>query len=671
MKKNLILLSLFLSACTTADTVRYESVTDFQNMDTTVKPGENFYRYANGKWLDSNPIPQDLNEYSQFEKVEFDNLDRQKEIIETLIKNSSDITTDGGKIAALYCGYNDMEKRNHDGCEPVKPYLEMINSAKDKAALTEVLGRLHKTGISDLLFFTGISIDIKDTEKYIVEISQGGLSLPDKDYYEKTDNVVEAYKTMITKFFTLAGYDGKTAEEKTKAVYDIEQKIAKTSRNRIQLRDAGENYNKITFSELKKDYNKLDWESYFKTYGFPALEVVNVEQPEVIHQIENLFENEKLENLKAYFEFKVLRTAANYLDENFDKANFELERVLWNTPEQEPLWKRAINAVNSNMGMAMSRLYAEKYFPETSKQAVITIVKNLQEAFRERIKNADWMSAETKNKAIEKLNAMRINIGYPEKWTDYSDLKIDKDKPLLDNILACKAFAKSYRIKNKVNKPVDKEEWSMPPHSINAYYKPTTNEITFPAGILQPPFYNAKADEAEQYGSIGCVIGHEMTHGFDDMGSKYDKYGNHNNWWTEDDKTEFQKRTGQVIEYFNTLEVLPGGFVNGELTLGENIADNGGIKIAFSALQNVMKQKKLETINGFTPEQRFFLAYAFVWADNIRENAVRFNLKYNPHTPMKMRVNGQMPQLDFWYNAFNITDKDPMYIEKDKRVEIW
>ena len=499
--------------------------------------------------------------------------------------------------------------------------------------------------------------------------------MPDKDYYEKKDSttlkVVKAYENFITELFILSGYDKKTAQEKTKAVYDIETKIAKHSRNRIQLRDEEENYHKITFNELKNDYKKIDWEKYFKTLGCPDFETLTVSQPEVIHFIETLLKNENLENLKSYSEFKVLNTAACYLDNNFEKANYEFEKVLWDIQEQELRWKRAINVINTDMSMAMGRLYAEKYFPETSKQAVIKIVKNLQEAFRERIKNVVWMSDETKLKAIDKLNAFRIHIGYPDKWTDYSELKINKNNSLLDNILACKSFALNHKIKNRVNKEVNKEEWSMPPQSINAYYKPTTNEITFPAGILQPPFFNSEADEAEQYGSIGCVIGHEMTHGFDDQGSQYDKYGNLNNWWTENDKKQFQTRTQAVIDYFNSVKVLPDGYVNGQLTVGENIADNGGINIAFDALKIVMKNKKLETINGFSPEERFFLAYAFVWADNISENAVRFNLKYNPHAPMKIRVNAQLPQVEAWYKAFNITNNSPMFMSPKKRIDIW
>ena len=382
-------------------------------------------------------------------------------------------------------------------------------------------------------------------------------------------------------------------------------------------------------------------------------------------------EEEKLEDLKSYFEFKVLNSSANFLDDNFSGAKHEFEKVLSGVQVQKPRWKRAIDVVNSAMGMAIGKLYAEKYFPETSKQAVIDLVKNLQNSLADEIKNSSWMSDSTKTQALDKLSSFYLKIGYPDKWQDYSDLKIDTSKSLLDNMLSASVYYTDYIIKTRVNKPVDKTEWHMTPQTVNAYYNPTTNEITFPAGILQPPFYNPENDEAENYGGIGCVIGHEMTHGFDDQGCQFDKYGNQKNWWTESDKKEFDSRAQVIIDYFNTLEVLPGEFVNGSLTVGENIADNGGIKIAFLALQNVMKQKKLETINGFTPEQRFFLAYAFIWAGNIREQAARLRLQTDPHSPTNMRVNGQLPQLEFWYKAFNITDKDPMYIAPEKRVNIW
>ncbi|MBQ5452609.1 MAG: M13 family metallopeptidase [Bacteroidales bacterium] len=675
MKRNLILISLLLSACTMGDKVQTKSGLDASNMDLTVKPGENFYRYANGKWLDNNPVKPEMSRYMQFDKLQLENTERQKEIIENLAKGSADINTDGGKIAAIYSQYMDSTARNQAGNAPVKPYLSKINNAKDKKALMELFPELQKYGISGLLFDYGVSSDIKEADKNIVELWQGGLSLPSKTYYEKTDSatldVVNAYKKYITALFSLADYPENTASEKTKAVFDIETKIANISRDKVQLRDVSGNYNKMTYSELKDKFKKIDWDGFFSGLGFPEFEYLSVGQPEVISRIETLLEEEKLEDLKSYFEFKVLNSSANFLDDNFSGAKHEFEKVLSGVQVQKPRWKRAIDVVNSAMGMAIGKLYAEKYFPETSKQAVIDLVKNLQNSLADEIKNSSWMSDSTKTQALDKLSSFYLKIGYPDKWQDYSDLKIDTSKSLLDNMLSASVYYTDYIIKTRVNKPVDKTEWHMTPQTVNAYYNPTTNEITFPAGILQPPFYNPENDEAENYGGIGCVIGHEMTHGFDDQGCQFDKYGNQKNWWTESDKKEFDSRAQVIIDYFNTLEVLPGEFVNGSLTVGENIADNGGIKIAFLALQNVMKQKKLETINGFTPEQRFFLAYAFIWAGNIREQAARLRLQTDPHSPTNMRVNGQLPQLEFWYKAFNITDKDPMYIAPEKRVNIW
>ena len=675
MKRNIILISLLLSDCTMSDKVQTQSGFDTANMDLTVKPGEDFYRYVNGKWLDNNPVKPEMSRYMQFDKLYLDNMDRQKAIVEDLAKLSPEKSTDGGKIAEIYSQYMDSVSRNQAGNSPVKPYLKMINDAKDKTELWEVFHKFQHAGISGLLFDFGVSSDIKEADKNIVELWQGGLSLPSKSYYEKNDSatleVVNAYKKYITELFTLADYPENTAAEKMKAVYDIETSIAKVNRDRVQLRDVSGNYNKISYQDLKKDFPKLDWDKFFKGLNFPDFEYLSVGQPEVIHNIENLFETEKIENLKSYFEFKLLNSAANYLDDKFGNTEHEFMKVLSGVQEQKPRWKRAIDVVNDVMGMAIGKIYAEKYFPETSKQAVITLVKNLQEALGEEIKNSSWMGDSTKAQALDKLNSFYLKIGYPDKWQDYSALKIDSEKSLFDNILACHNYATDYIIEKRVNKPVDKTEWHMTPQTVNAYYNPTTNEITFPAGILQSPFYNPEADDAVNYGGIGCVIGHEMTHGFDDQGCQFDKYGNQKNWWTENDKKEFDSRAQVIIDYFNTLESLPGEYVNGALTVGENIADNGGIKISFLALQNVLKNKKREKIDGFTPEERFFLSYAFIWAGNIREQAARLRLKTDPHSPAKMRVNGQLPQLEFWYQTFNITKDDPMYIAPEKRVNIW
>ena len=677
MKQHLILISsLFLSACSMSDkTQNLGSGFDFSNMDLSVSPGEDFYRYVNGKWLDNNPISPEMSRYAQFDKLYLDNLERQKQIIEDLKQNALDTKTDGGKIKTIYSQYMDSVSRNNAKDTPLKPYLDLVNNSKDLPSLMNVFTELQHFGISGLLFDFGISSDIKNASQNLVELWQGGLSLPSKSYYENTDEatlkVVDAYKKYIAQLFVLSGTSEEEAKKNADAVWSIETKIAKVNHDEVQLRDVSDNYHKMSYSDLKKDFSKIDWDSFFSGLGFEKFDSLSVGQIDVIHNIEKIIQEEKLEDLKNYFSFKVLNSSANYLDDNFSLASHEFQKVLSGVQEQKPRWKRAIDVVNGTMGMAIGKLYAEKFFPETSKQAVITLVRNLQNALKQEIKNSTWMGDSTKTQALDKLDNFYLKIGYPDKWMDYSDLVINPDKSLLDNIMACRRFATDYTIKKRVNKPVDKDEWHMTPQTVNAYYNPTTNEITFPAGILQPPFYDVNADDAVNYGGIGCVIGHEMTHGFDDQGCQFDKFGNQKNWWTENDKTEFDSRAQVMIDYFNSLEALPGEHVNGALTVGENIADNGGIKISFIALQNVMKSKKLETINGFTPEQRFFLSYGFIWAGNIREQAARLRLKTDPHAPIKLRVNGQLTQLQFWYDAFNITEKDPMYIAPEKRVDIW
>jgi putative endopeptidase len=643
------------------------------NMDLTVKPGEDFYRYANGKWLDNNPVLPEMSRTSQFEILNLENLGRQREIIEGLVNNQTEINTDGGKIAALYSQYMDSTARNAAGNTPVKPCLSIVGGAVDKKDLMKVFTDLQHCGISGLLFDISVSADIKNASENIVEVWQGGLSLPSKTYYEKTDSasleIVTAYKKYMTKLFTLAGYGD--AEKKTEAVYKIETEIAKVNRDRVQLRNVSANYNKTSYEDFKKEFQGIDWDGFFDGLGFPKFSVLTVGQPEVVHNIEKILETESLEDLKSYFAFKVLNSSANFLDDKFGDAGHEFQKVLSGVEQQKPRWKRALDVVNESMGMAVGKMYAAKYFPESSKQAVITLVKNLQASLSKEITNSEWMGDSTKAQALDKLGSFYLKIGYPDKWMDYSDLMVDPSKPLLDNIMACRTFYTDYIIKTRVNKPVDRDEWHMTPQTVNAYYNPTTNEITFPAGILQPPFYSPEAGEPENYGGIGCVIGHEMTHGFDDQGCQFDKFGNQKNWWTESDKKEFDSRAQVIIDYFNTLEALPGEFVNGALTVGENIADNGGIKISYLAMKEVMKDKADERVNGFTPEQRFFLSYAFIWAGNIREQAARLRLKTDPHSPIKMRVNGQLPQLQFWYDAFDITDKDPMFIAPEKRVNIW
>jgi putative endopeptidase len=648
---------------------------DKNRMDLSINPGTDFYNYANGKWIEQNPIKPELSRLSQFDKLHEENQKRQKEIIQEVAKSNPREGSNEQKIAYLYNQFMDSLARNNAGNAPVKPYLTMVNAAIDKPVLMGVVAKLQNLGVSEIFFEAGASSDIRNAEQNLVEIYQGGLSLPSRSYYIDKDSatlsVMEGYTKYIQKLFELAGNSTNDAKKKTDAVLAIENKIAAVNHSEVQLRDVSDNYHKMSYDQFKKDFSGIDWDNYFKTSGYPKFNEISVGQIDALHNIEKLLKEESLETLKAYIEFKVLATAQPYLDDNFELAGYEFMKVLYGVEKQNPRWKKAINLVNNTMGMAIGKLYVEKYFSANSKDAVIKMVKNLQAALAEEVENSTWMSEATKAQALDKLKNFYIKIGYPDKWMDYYSMKLNPKNSLLDNIFTAWKFQIDYMIQTRVNKPVDKTEWLMTPQTVNAYYNPTTNEINFPAGILQAPFYDPSADEAANYGGIGCVIGHEMTHGFDDQGCQFDKHGNQKNWWTENDKKEFDKRAKVLKEYFDKLEVLPGAFVNGSLTLGENIADNGGIKMSYLALKNVMKTKDLGVKDGFTPEQRFFLSYAFIWAGSTREKTARVRLQTDPHSPMQMRVNGQLPHLQPWYDAFKIDKKSPMYIKPKKRVNIW
>ena len=428
----------------------------------------------------------------------------------------------------------------------------------------------------------------------------------------------------------------------------------------------------MTYAKFLTDYPGIDWGSLFLQLGYPAFREISVSQPEPILEVCRMVQELPLDQLKAYTEFKLINDAANSLDDQFRATYFDFYgRTMSGAQQDRPRWKRAVGVVEGVLGEAVGHMYVEKYFPESSKQKMLTLVKNLQEALAERIQQQDWMSEATKARALEKLKAFYVKIGYPDKWMDYSALQINDSLSFYDNLVQAAEFMHAYNVEKRVNKPVDREEWFMTPQTINAYYNPTTNEICFPAGILQPPFFNPNADDACNYGAIGVVIGHEMTHGFDDQGSQFDKDGNMKNWWTEEDQAKFKEKTKAMADFFDKIEVLPGMYANGQLTVGENIADHGGLNVAFQALQKAMKANPLGKKDGFTPEQRFFLSYGLIWANNIREDMLRQLNKIDPHSPGRWRVNGALPHIDAWYDAFGITKKDPLFVPKSKRVEVW
>ncbi|MGN1254293.1 MAG: M13 family metallopeptidase, partial [Prevotella sp.] len=524
-------------------------------------------------------------------------------------------------------------------------------------------------------FGIGVGADQKDAEWNLVGIGQGGLGLGERDYYVSDDpqnkRVLEAYKQYLKKLFMLTGADEATAQKKMEAVLAIETRIAKVSYDQVKLRDIDANYHKMSYTQLVNDFPGIDWGNVFLASGFPAFDYIDVGQPEPIHEVEKILADTPLEDLKTYAEAKVISGATGQLSDEFRKTEFALSQVLTGVKQDRPRWKRAVNLVSGTLGEAIGKLYVDKYFPASSKERMLELVHNLQTALAQRIDEATWMSAATKAQAKDKLSNFIIKIGYPDKWKDYSGLQVNDSLSLYENLQNISRWATDDEIAKHVNKKVDKMEWGMTPQTINAYYNPTTNEICFPAAILQPPFFDPTADDAANYGAIGGVIGHEMSHGFDDQGAQFDKYGNQHNWWTAQDKKNFDARTKVLADWFSSFEVLPGVKVNGKQTLGENIGDNGGLNIAFRALQNSMKKNPLAVKDGFTPEQRFFLAWGRVWASNMTDELVKYLLTVDVHSPNYARVNGALPMIDAWYTAFNVKKGDKMFVPKNKRAHIW
>mgnify|MGYP003188878901 CR=1 FL=1 len=673
--KHLIPALAFAVTGASAQTTDLKSGLDRNDMDLSIKPGTNFFDYAGGNWRKSHPIPAEYSRYGSFE-VLIENNERQlHDLIEQLAKESHPAGSLEQKIGDLYNLAMDSTRRNREGWTPIKGQLEQVAAVKTLKDLTILSGQLGRYGVESY-FGIGVGSDMKDSKMNIVGIQQGGLSLGNRDYYlendEATQKIREAYKQYIVKMFRLVGDDEATAQKKMEAVFNIEMRIAKASKSMVELRDPEANYHKMTFNQLLNDYPGIDWSTLLLCSGFPAISYVDMGQPENIREIEKLMADTPIEDQKAYMAFKVIENASGQLSDDFRNATFDFYgRVMSGTTQDRARWKRAISAVQGVLGEAVGKMYVEKYFPASSKERMIQLVRNLQKSLGERIKEQKWMSKETQEKALEKLNTFYVKIGYPDTWMDYSGLTIDPSKSYFENLCQASAFITNYYIQKDVNKPVDRTRWQMTPQTINAYYNPTTNEICFPAGILQPPFFNPEADDAANYGAIGVVIGHEMTHGFDDQGSQFDKDGNLKNWWTEADRKNFEARTKVMADFFSKIEVLPGLYANGQLTLGENIADHGGLNIAFQAFKEATAANPLPEKDGFTPEQRFFLAYAKVWIDNIRDEEIRNRTKNDPHSLGRWRVNGALPHIDAWYKAFNIGKKDPLYVPAKQRVDVW
>ena len=649
-------------------------VTDF---DASVKPGNDFYEYACGGWMKKHPLPAAYSRYGSFDKLQEDNDKRINAILSELQQNTYEQGTTEQKLSDLYKLAMDIDRRNQEGVNPVMPLIKRLEAAKSNKQLQDILLELTPYGTQEF-FYAGFGADDKNATENILNIYQSGLSLGQKEYYLDTDKATvtirEAFKAHIVKMFQLFGFSKGAATKKMQNVMKIETELAKVSRSRTELRNPEANYNKMTLKEFQTRYPNLPLEQLMKAQGIDSkyLQDMVVGQPDFLDGANKLVGSIKPAEFRDVIEWGIVSSAANYLSDATAAESFDFHgRVLSGRQEDHPLWKRSTAQVEGVMGEALGKIYAEKFFPESSKQRMLTLVKNLQIALGERIAAQDWMDDSTKVNALLKLNTFYVKVGYPDKWTDLTALQIDPKKSYYENVRECRRFWKKWNNDHRVGKPVDRDDWHMTPQTVNAYYNPTTNEICFPAGILQRPFFDPKADDAFNYGAIGVVIGHEMTHGFDDQGRRFDKDGNMKDWWTEADGKNFTQRTDKYADFFSAINVLPDLKANGRLTLGENLADHGGLQVAFAAYQNATKRQKLDVVDGLTADQRFFLAYAGVWANNITEAEIRKRTKSDPHALGRWRVNGALAHINAWYEAFGVKEGDKMFIPESERLQLW
>jgi len=667
------LLILFMTtSCNNAN--KLTSGIDPKNLDTTVIPGTDFYQYACGGWMKNNPLTGEYSRFGSFDKLAENNRKQLRELIEEIASKPADKGTVEQKIGDLYNLAMDSVKLNKDGIKPVQNQINTIGGVKSIQDLSKLLPELLQSDV-DAFFTLYVDADPMNSNQYLVQTYQSGISLGEREYYldndVQTTNIRNKYKEHVVKMFQLFGFTESVAKQNMESVLKIETRLATAAYDQIKLRDPHANYNKMTITELQKLVPTINWNEYLKALGVAQINNISVSQKESLIEVGNIIATEPLVTQIAYLQWKVIDGAAGYLSDDISAQNFDFYgKTLSGKQEQTPRWKRAVSNVDAVLGEAVGQMYVKKYFPAESKERMLKLVHNLQASLGERINSLPWMGDSTKLKAIEKLNTFHVKIGYPDKWREYKDLDISKDS-YYANIQRANRFESAYMFAKAMRKQVDKDEWFMTPQTVNAYYNPSTNEICFPAGILQYPFFDMKADDAFNYGAIGVVIGHEMTHGFDDQGCQYDKDGNLKNWWTVQDKKNFDARANGLADYFDAIEVAPGTKANGRFTLGENIADHGGLQISFQAFKKVTNESSLTVVDGFTPEKRFFLSYANVWAGNIRPEEILVLTKSDPHSLGKWRVNGALPHIAAWYEAFGIKATDPMYVKAESRVSIW
>ena len=627
--------------------------------------------------MKANPLPAAYSRYGSFDRLGEDNNKRINGILKELQENSYPAGTVEQKLSDLYKLAMDSARREKDGLAPVMPLIQRMEAAKTKEQLFAIQLEMMPYGDAEL-FVAYIGADEKNATQNILNFMQGGLTLGQKDYYvendEATVKIREAYKKHIVRMFQLYGFKKGVAEKKMKNILKVETALAKASKSRTEMRDPIANYNKMALKELDALCPHLQIERQMNAKGIKSqyIQEVVVGQVEFMKAADKIFETMTPAEYRDVMEWGQIDGYTGYLNDEVRAANFDFYgKVLSGRKEDHPLWRRATSQVQSVMGEALGRIYVKKYFPASSKERMKTLVENLRIALGERIAAQDWMDDSTKVNALLKLNTFYVKIGYPDRWTDLSALKIDAKKSYYENMKECSRFWIAWRIEHTAGKPVDRDDWHMNPQTVNAYYNPTTNEICFPAGILQVPFFDPTADDAFNYGAIGVVIGHEMTHGFDDQGRQYDKNGNMHDWWKDADAKNFTERTDKYADFFSKIKVLPDLNANGRLTLGENLADHGGLQVAYTAFLNATKRNPLPVIDGLTPAQRFFVAYAGVWAGNITEAEIRNRTKSDPHSLGRWRVNGALPHIDAWYEAFGVKAGDKMYLPKSERLPLW
>lgn len=642
------------------------------NLDTTVAPGADFYRYACGGWMENNPLGDQYARFGSFDQLAETNTERINGLIEDIASRKG-VKGDEAKVGMLYNIAMDSVKLNADGMAPIASYLQRIDAVTDNTGLQQLVAVMMREAF-DPYFFVFASVDEKNSIKNLLQIYQSGLTLGNRDYYlsddENNRNIREKYVGHIGRMFSLAGFDEESAKKASESVMRVETALAGAHFDNLTLRDPYRNYHKMPYQEFVSRFPGMDWDSFMSVLGADNVDTLNVSQLEPLAKAVELITEGNIDDQKNYLKWKVIDAAAPYLSDAFVAENFEFYgKVISGQKEIKPRWKRAVATVDGVLGEEVGRMYVEKYFPPRAKERMITLIDNLKKSLGERISALEWMSDSTKEKALEKLSTFYVKVGYPDKWRDYSALEIKNDS-YFANIVRASVFEYDYLI-SKAGKPVDRTEWHMTPQTVNAYYNPTTNEICFPAGILQYPFFDMDADDAFNYGAIGVVIGHEMTHGFDDQGRLYDKNGNLADWWSQSDADNFKARAQVLVDWFDAIEVLPGLYANGSLTLGENIADFGGIQVAFQAFRNATASAPLPVKDGFTPEQRFFIAYANLWATNIRDEQIRYLTQMDVHSLGEWRVNAILPHVQAWYDAFGIVPEDGMYLAPENRASIW